>query len=154
MHIESTQMNRYLNIAGSEGILGIFEVWPSFHDAEIISVLLDRNSCKGQYGPTVTIKLHCFQISNEVVGNQYKTIKHNIVTFAFYDVVNFNLGYGFGQQNSLSGFTISDIRGDQLENINYKVCFDAHTTCDLHFNCSKLEVLSIESGIPVGSVYA
>ena len=34
------------------------------------------------------------------------------------------------------------------------VSFDAHMTCDLHFKCSKIEVLSIEGGIPVGSVYA
>lgn len=147
-------MNKYLNIEGSEKILSIFQEWPSFHDAEILSVVLDRNAFKGQYGPTVTVRLHCFQITNEVVNNQYRTVKHNVVTFAFYDVVEFNLGHGFGQQNPLSGFTILDIRGDQLENINYNVSFDAHMTGDLHFKCSKIEVLSVEGGIPDGSVYA
>lgn len=154
MHIESTRMNKYLNIEGSEKILSIFRGWPSFLDAEILSVVLDRNAFKGQYGPTVKVNLHCFQFTNEIVDNHYRTINHNIVTFAFYDVVEFNLGYGFGQQNQLSGFTISDIRGDQLENINYNVSSDAHMTCDLHFKCSNIEVLSIEGGIPVGSVYA
>ena len=119
MHIESTRMNKYLNIEGAEKVLSIFGEWPSFHDAEILSVVLDRNAFKGQYGPTVTVTLHCFKITNEVVDNQYRTVKHNIVTFAFYDVVEFNLGYGFGQQNPLSGFTIFDIRCDQLDNINY-----------------------------------
>ena len=154
MHIESMRMNKYLNIEGSEEILSIFGAWPSFHDAEILSVVLDRNAFKGQYGPTVTVTLHCFQITSEIGGNQYRTVKHNIVAFAFYDVTEFNLGHGFGQQNSLSGFTILDIRSDQLENINYNVIFDAHMTSDLHFKCSKIEVLSVEGGIPDGSVYA
>lgn len=146
-------MNKYLNIDGTEELLRIFGEWPSFHDAEILSVLLDRNPQDGRYGPTITVKVHCFQMTSEVVDGYYKTIKHNVVTFAFYDVVEFHLSYGFGQQNSLSEFFISDIRADQLENINYKVSFDAHTNCDLNFKCSKIEVLSMEPRIPDGSVY-
>jgi len=146
-------MNKYLNIEGSEEILSIFGRWPSFHDAEILSVFLDRNAHKGKHGPTAIIKVHCFLITNEIIDNKYRTIKHNIITFAFYDVVEFELSYGFGQQNHLSGIEILDIRSDQLENINYQINFDAHMTCDLHFKCSIIDVLSIEGGMPIGSVY-
>ncbi len=90
-------MKRYLNIDGSEQILKIHEEWPSFHDSEVISLCLDRDKLKGYFGPTITIKIHCFQITNQVVRNHYKIVKHNIITFAFYDLVEFELHHGFGQ---------------------------------------------------------
>lgn len=148
------KINKHLNIEGSEQVLITFGGWPSFHDAEIISVFLDRNPQKGKYGPTATVALHCFQITGEVVDNRYRTINHNIVTFAFYDVVELRLDHGFGQQNPLSELFISDVHGDQLDNISYAVIFDAHLTCDLRFKCSKIEVLSIKYGAPGDSVYA
>ncbi len=146
-------MNKYFDIDGTEELLKIFGEWPSFHDSEVLSVMFDRNAIKGRYGPTLIVKIHCFQITNEVINGCYKTINHHIIEFAFYDAVEVSLGYGFGQQNSLSGFFISDIREYQLDNVNYEVHFDGHTKCDLRFKCSKIEVQSIEPGIPEGSVY-
>ncbi len=146
-------MKQYLNIDGTEPILEIYEEWPSFHDAEVISFCLDRNKFEGCYGPTITIKVHCFEITNQIENRHYKTVKHNLITFAFYDLVEFELHHGFGQQNPLSGFTIIDISSDQLENIRYKVGFDAHLNCDLSFKCSKIKILSIEESIPIDSVY-
>ena len=147
-------IKQHLNIDGSEYVFKIYEKWPSFHDAEIISLNLDRAKSEGSYGPTVIVEIHYFEITNEVVNNHYKTVKHNIIKLSFYDVVEFELDHGFGQQNPLSGITIIDIRRDQLENIHYKVSFDAHMNCDLRFKCSTIKVLSIEEGMPDGSVYA
>jgi Immunity protein 50 len=142
-------MDRYLDIAGSEQILSIYGEWPSFHDAEIISVFLDRKRYEGKYGPTVKVHVHCFEITNEIVDGHYKTINHNVINFAFYDVVEFELN-GFDHQNILSGLNIKNIRSYQLENINYQVNF----TCGLHFQCSTIEILTVETGIPNDSVYA
>lgn len=146
-------MKEYLGITGSKKILDLYNGWPSFHDAEVVSLLLDRNRCKGKYGPTVTVKIHCFTITNEVVNGHYKTTNHALITVRFYDVVEFLLEHGFGTQNPLSGFFVEDIRTHQLEGMNYEVYFGAHLNCDMNFKCSAIEVISLEEGIPPGSIY-
>ncbi len=148
-------MVKYLNIEGSEKVLELYEEWPSFHDAEILSVNLDRQKTSGQYGPTVTIKLHTFVMTNEVDNKgYYKTIKHAQIIFQFYDVVEFELTHGFGIQNSLSDVSFKDIRSHQEEGINYAVEFCAHFNCDIDFKCSSITVIEVKEGIPNESIYA
>ena len=148
-------MKKYLNIDGTEKILELYKCWPSDHDAEIISIFLSREKSKGKYGPTLEIKVHCFNITNELndIGH-YKTINHAQITIEFCDVVEFSLAHSFGTQNPLSSMSIDDIRSHQLENINYKVEFCAHLTSDVDFKCSSINILSLEEGIPIGSIYA
>ncbi len=148
-------MSDYLKVKGYEQILKQFGSWPSFHDAEIVSMLLDRNKGNGLIGPTITLKIHAFNITSEITdGGYYKTINHAVITFYFMDVVDFELKYGFGIQNSISGFYVSDVRKDQLENINFRIEAQTHSTAELDFKCARVEVLAIEQGIPANSVYA
>lgn len=148
-------MDKYLNIEGSEKILKLYGGWPSFHDSEILSVNLGRAKTKGKYGPTVTIKLHGFVMTNEIDDKgHYKTVDHAQIVFQFYDVVEFELTHGFGTQNPLSEVSIEDIRSHQLEDINYSVRFGAHLNCDVEFKCSSVTVASVVEGIPSESIYA
>ena len=148
-------MRQYLNIEGSEGILDLYGEWPLFHDSEILSVNLDRGKTEGNYGPTVTIKIHGFQMTNEIdEQGQYKTVKHAQIVFQFYDVVEFELTHGFGTQNPLWGVSVEDIRSHQLEGINYSVGFGAHLNCDIEFKCASITVKSVDEGIPSESIYA
>lgn len=148
-------MDQYLNIEGSEKILELYGKWPSFHDAEILSVNLDRGKAEGKFGPTVTINLHGFEITNELNDKgHYKTVKHAQIVFQFYDVVEFELTHGFGTQNPLSGVSIEDVRSHQLEGINYSVGFGAHLNCDIELRCSSIMVASVEEGVPNESIYA
>ncbi len=148
-------MDKYLNIEGSEQITGLYDEWPSFHDAEVISVDLDRGKQKGKLGPTVTVKIHGFTITNELnEKGHYKTVNHAQITFQFYDVVEFSLEHGFGAQNPLAGVSIKDIRSHQLEGINYDVGFGAHFNCDIEFKCASISVVSVAKGIPNESIYA
>ncbi len=148
-------MEKYLNIDGSEKIVELYGGWPSFHDSEVLSVSLDRGKEKGEFGPSLTIKLHGFAMTNELNDKgHYKTVNHAQITFQFYDVVEFSLTHGFGTQNPLSGVSIEDIRSHQLERINYSVGFDAHLNCDIEFKCSSILVVSVEEGIPNESIYA
>ncbi len=148
-------MDDYRNVKGYEGILKQFGSWPSFHDAEIVSILLDRDEGHGRVGPTITLKIHAFNMTSEITeGGYYKSINHAVITFYFMDVVDFELKYGFGIQNSISGFFVSDIRKDQLENINFHISAQTHDTAELDFKCARVEILAIEQGIPANSVYA
>lgn len=148
-------MGKYLNIEGSEKVLELYGEWPSFHDAEILSVNLDRGKAEKKCGPIVAIKLHGFAITNELDDKgHYKVVNHAQIVFQFYGVVEFALTHGFGTQNPLSGVSIEDIRSHQLEGINYFVEFSAHLNCDIEFKCSSVVVASVEEGIPNESIYA
>jgi hypothetical protein len=68
--------------------------------------------------------------------------------------VEFELKYGFGNQNSISSLWVEDIRKDQLENINFEVGIGTHSNAEVGFRCSGIEILSVEPGIPSDSVYA
>ena len=83
----------------------------------------------------------------------YKTINHATITFYFTDVVDFELKYGFGNQNPISDLSITDIRKDHLENINYAVGIGSSINAELEFRCASIEILSIEAGVPDGSGY-
>ncbi len=45
-------------IAGAERVLDIFGAWPSFHDAEVLSLRLDRSGLSG--GPELEAEIHVF----------------------------------------------------------------------------------------------
>lgn len=63
----SAQRRYFLHtIRFRDSSLGYDGKWPSFHDAEVLSVNLDRGKAEGLYGPTVTIALHGFEITNEL----------------------------------------------------------------------------------------
>ena len=148
-------MSNYAGIKNHEAVLKQFGCWPSFHDAEILSILLDRKKGEGLCGPTATIKIHAFIMTDEVDEHGYcKTINHAVVAFYFTDVVQFELKYGFGNQKSMSSLWVEDIRKDQMENIDFSVSIGTTSNAEVGFRCSGIEVLSVEPGIPEDSAYA
>jgi hypothetical protein len=145
----------YTGIKNHEAVLKHYGSWPSFHDAELISILLDRDKGEGLYGPTATIKIHAFNMTDQVdERGYYIAADHAVITFYFTDIVEFELQYSFGNQNPISELYIEDIRSHQLENINYAVHIDTDLSAEIRFKCAGIEVKSVEGGIPDGSVYA
>ena len=64
------------NIPGAEKVVEWFGYWPTFHDAEVLSIKLDRSG-----GSNVSI--HAFERTSEVDSRGYFPLwKHVIVTFA------------------------------------------------------------------------
>jgi immunity protein 50 of polymorphic toxin system len=59
----------------------IFGRWPSFHDAEVLRVVLDRS---GDEGPTLEAAIHVFEMTPDVDPKGYYVLKnHTEVTSAF-----------------------------------------------------------------------
>ncbi len=63
------------DIPGADEVVAWFGSWPTFHDAEVLSITLDRSS-----GSQVVI--HAFQGTSEVDPRGHVLFKHAIVTFA------------------------------------------------------------------------
>lgn len=96
------------NISGAVHVIDWFGFWPSFHDAEIVEIRLNR---KGQS----SLKLHVFQMTPEVDERGFFVLdKHAIVTLLLQDVLDLEL-IGFSHQNVIFGLEIKqDERGVKI----------------------------------------
>ena len=95
------------DIPGAPDVVAWFGYWPSFHDAEVLSITLDRSSPSRIVVDTRTR-------TNEVDARGYYVLdKHAIVTFVVEDFLLDQEGItntqidGFNHQNVLSGLTVT-----------------------------------------------
>src|SRR6266550_5444997 len=96
-------------IEHSDKLTGIFGRWPSFHDAEVLRLALDRT---GPEGPTLDVQIHVFAATSEVDSTGHYVLKnHTLVTLRFTEVAVENLQW-FNKQNVLFELAIVDIDPD------------------------------------------
>ncbi len=111
-----------------------FGRWPSFHDAEVLRVKLERR-------PRVRaeFEIYAFHGSAEVDSSgYYKKVNECVVTIAFEDISHISLA-DFNQQNVLSSLII-EFRDGSFE-VSFEWCFglSARIVCteivvaDVHF---------------------
>jgi hypothetical protein len=90
------------DIVGVESVLSWFGEWPTFHDAEILEVHLDRAGVSW-------IKVHAWLMTNETCekdGKQYfRSDRHAVVTFELREIRDLQLG-AFSVQNVIFGLDI------------------------------------------------
>jgi len=87
-------------IAGAQALYDWFGYWPSFHDAEVVSLHLNR-------GVASVLKVHAWDTSDEVDPDGfYAQQKHVKVSFLLYDVTELGLE-DFSCQNVLSGLELT-----------------------------------------------
>jgi hypothetical protein len=89
-----------LQIPGLVELIDWFGFFPSFHDAEVISISLDRSGgCR--------VAVHTFETTKETDrSGRYVLRKHIIVTFVLERIKDVRLE-GFNCQNVLSGISIA-----------------------------------------------
>lgn len=100
-------------------VLDAYGDWPSFHDAEILWLHLDRNiSCEKEFGtPSIRFALHGWEMTSEIDENGYYILrKHRIVEFQF-DGLGGMAVDGFNHQNAIFGLRISRVDEDRPERI-------------------------------------
>lgn len=73
------------HLRGVDLVLNAFGYWPSFHDARIEGVQLDKSG-----GEAVVFKLRAFELTSETdAGEYFRLTKHHDVRFRFDDVRTF-----------------------------------------------------------------
>ena len=94
------------DIPGAADVVAWFGYWPSFHDAEVLSITLDR------WRPS-RIAVHTWNRTQELDARGYYVLdKHAIVTFVLEDFLLDREGItntqidGFNKQNVLSSLTV------------------------------------------------
>ena len=81
-------------------LISVFGDWPSFHDAEVFSLTLDRS------GRTLDLALYVFRTSKELNGQgQFKRSDELLVRMRFHSISEMSL-YDFNEQNVLSDLSI------------------------------------------------
>jgi hypothetical protein len=135
-------------IENSEALTKVFGTWPSFHDAEVVSVVLDRQGQEEYGGPTVDLVVHVFEMTSEVDNKGYYVLRHHtLVRFRFFQVVELFLE-GFNHQNALFALDITDISGRQMELVRFSVKLHSSFGVGAEFECRAVCVISAEPFIP------
>jgi len=131
-------------IPGAEKLVAVFGYWPSFHDAEVLWLRLDRRpQGDGFYGPTLEALIHAFEMTSEVGSDGHYVLRHHVlVQFRFWDVVELQLE-GFNFQNALMGLTLTDLRDQQMEHVRWVARLDSTFGVDASFQCYEVEVVSV-----------
>lgn len=85
--------------------------WPSFHDAEVLAVHLDRGHARPEKDtyefPSLTLKVHLWEMTNQVDQKGYFILRnHTLVTLRFDSLDQLNLA-GFNHQNAIFGLEIN-----------------------------------------------
>ena len=86
------------HITGADRLTSRFGTWPSFHDAEVVRLVLDRG---GANGPTAEMVVHTWLMTDKVDDQGYYVLeKHTLVRFLFERVTSIELSE-FNHQNVL-----------------------------------------------------
>ena len=144
----------YKKIIGHEKLTNIFGYWPSFHDAEVVSIILERRGKDKWEAPILYAKIHVFQMGPEETDNGKKHVfhHHSVVTFRFAIVENLILD-GFNQQNVIFGLKISEKYNDERKQNVLEVEFEHCYGLNCSFICDNIEITDIDKRIPKHSIY-
>jgi len=86
-------------IVGAQELYDWFGYWPRFHDAEIVSLHLNRSGRS-------SLLIHTWEMTNKIdEGGFYVREKHVMVEFILEGVSEMELG-GFSHQNVISSFDL------------------------------------------------
>lgn len=137
-------MDGHSRIDNASAVIDVFGRWPSFHDAEVHWMKLDRaGAFEDDIGPMVEALVHAFEMTSEVdSGGYFRLRNHVLVHFRFCEVVDLELS-DWGVQNALLGLGIRDIRDRQLERSWFEVEFTSSFGVCALFLCRGVEVMSV-----------
>jgi Immunity protein 50 len=128
-------------IHNSEVLTSVFGTWPSFHDAEVVALRLDRS---GMSGPEMEADIHVFEMTSEVTPEGfYRLRNHTLVTVLFTGIEELSMD-DFNQQNVLSDLVLKDISQRQPEVLKWEVVFAASFGLAAKFLCEAISVLRAE----------
>jgi hypothetical protein len=125
-------------IENVELVESVFGCWPSFHDAEIHTIVITRD-CES--GPQMDITVHHWKMTSEVDSKGYYILDHHtLTTLRFFNVSDLELT-GFNQQNVLGDILISDITM-KASTTCFSVSMPTSFGCEASFKCGRIRVLS------------
>ena len=125
------------NIDGADLVVDRFGYWPSFHDAEVISLTLDRQ------GPKLVFLIHAWEMTDEVDDNGYfRKKKHSRVRFICDQIDEMSLD-GFNHQNVLFEIAIKKLREEEKDQESWGVVLDPSFGLTAEIKCRSMRIESV-----------
>jgi immunity protein 50 of polymorphic toxin system len=89
-------------VDGAKSLCDWFGYWPGFHDAEVISLHLNRRGAS-------SLLLHTWEMTKETDARGYYILaKHIVVEFVLEEILDLSLS-GFSHQNVIFGLTVETV---------------------------------------------
>lgn len=131
-------------IAGSEKLTSIFGGWPSFHDAEVTEIHLDRGEINPEIEkfdlPVLTVKIMLWNLTSRVsAADCFETEHHTLAILQFSEMDDLTMS-GFNHQNAIMGLQITPLCEDGPT--QFQVLFDPAFGLGCEFTCGTIEVLN------------
>jgi hypothetical protein len=124
-------------------LIDIFGRFPSFHDAEVFRITLDRGD-KGGFDPSLEALIHVFEGTSEIdESGHYRLKNHVLVLFRFSKIVNLKLA-DFNQQNVLQHLEISKLSDRERDKVKFRVVFAGIFGVTASFHCHSVSIESVE----------
>jgi hypothetical protein len=122
-------------IENYQAILQRFGRWPSFHDSEIHSILLDRD---GPDRPYLEMRVHVFVTTSDVdKEGRYVRDKQTMITMRFSGI----------ESEEIVGFNVQNVIFDlhmQTEQDHISVAISSSYGCAGSFICERVTIRSVE----------
>jgi len=134
-----TEQYSLAGVPGSQSVFDWFGFWPSFHDAEVTSIELNRQGVS-------RLNVHCFSTTGRTNSRgHYVTEKHAIVSLLMEDITSIDLS-DFNHQNVLSSLRVQQTK-------TFEVFLDGIYGVTGRIATEKLSV-ELKPGVPEGSIYS
>jgi Immunity protein 50 len=92
------------DVPGADDLLKWFGKWPSFHDAEVLGIELNRKGAS-------CLRIHTWEMTKEIdAKGYYVNRKHVVVSFFLENLKDVELA-GFSSQNVVFGLTLTRVVG-------------------------------------------
>ena len=130
-------------IYGAELVTGIFGYWPSFHDAEVVRMSLER-SAKYELGPTLLADVRTFEMTSDIdAQGRYVLRHHTLVSLRFDGVQDLELN-DFNNQNALSEIAFNEIGSQAFPEPSYEIVFAGVHGISASFRCREVMVAGVQ----------
>ena len=111
-------------IENQEEVTSIFGSWPSFHDAEIHRLVMERD---GADGPSLELAIH---LARSLVNLRFTRIAGDGVS-------------GFNEQNAIFHLEISDLSPEENEGRRFRVSISSSYGLGGLFDCERIIVTGV-----------
>lgn len=140
------RMEAHEFIEGFELVVAHLGLWPSFHDAEVLKLVIDRTNVatSEELPPVLDLHLRGWVMTNEVSEQGFYKLRGDAVFHLRFQGVNNVHVEGFNNQNVLSALNLEVVDhprepGRKVLQVELKHCYEFEAS----FTAQKARVLSI-----------
>jgi len=145
-------MDDYSYISGHEELQRYYGEKLSFHDSEILTVVLDRGPQGGnEWSPSLTATFHLFAwLPADPKTHAFSFHKHALATIRFNGIFEVDM-VDFNHQNA-----IFDLIINKLEDVGHAQRYNVHLQPSFglgaKFVCCSIELISLEKDLPKNKI--